>query len=99
MSQAQWVKNRYRGNIDYARPWYVYNVGVQSQEMPLSFYIICRNSIHHAAFLEATYKGIYIHGEYAMLVAWNYAGCPYIHGMVRIYMCPKVMFSAAPFRL
>ena len=41
-----------------------------------------------------SFKHIFAVIPYTMLLFWRR---PYIHGIVRIYMCPKVMFSAAPF--
>ena len=42
-----------------------------------------------------SFKHIFAVIPYTMPLFWRR---PYIHGMVRIYMCPKVMFIAAPFR-
>ena len=42
-----------------------------------------------------TFKHIFAVIPYTMPLFWRR---PYVHGMVRIYMCPKVMFIAAPFR-
>ena len=44
-----------------------------------------------------SFKHIFAIIPYTMPLFWR---CPYIHGhgMVRIYMCPKVMFITAPFR-
>ena len=55
---------------------------LNSEEMPLSF------------------KHIFALIPYTMPLfgGGGGGGRPYIHGIVRIYMCPKVMFSAALFR-
>ena len=42
-----------------------------------------------------SFKHIFAVIPYTMPLFWRR---PYIHGIVRIYMCPKDMFSAAPFR-
>ena len=42
-----------------------------------------------------SFKHIFAVIPYTMLLFWRR---PYIHGMVRKYMCLKVMFIAAPFR-
>ena len=90
VSGAMGQKPLSRSNIDYATAVCLQRWRAKRPRRKLPSY-----SSLNSQEMPLSFKHIFAVIPYTMPLFWRR---PYIHGIVRIYMCPKVMFSAAPFR-